>query len=144
MIYSLKTLKKKQDKAEKNGIKVIMLGRKEDPELEAVPEVGKKYYAYDDGKIRPSREYEVVILETVSYKALPRKLKKIWQSEVISAHWLYATESDFFVKAESLEDKEPYWFCRTKDGGWFGFGKFLDCGRLDITGELYKIAHTEW
>ena len=39
------------------------------PEVEGhkdpVPEVGKKYYAYDDGKIRPSRECVVIIDELI-------------------------------------------------------------------------------
>lgn len=140
MIHSLRSLKRKQDRARIHGC-VLCCTYPDNQPKEAVPEIDKEYYCYDDGKIRITREYTVVISELISYKRLPRNIKRLWQQEVIGAYWLYATESDYFVKAIDPKRHNEHWFCRTKDGGWFGFGRLFDCGRLDTTGDLYKIAH---
>ena len=106
-----------------------------------IPIVKKQYYAYDDGKIRISREYTVTVKKLLDYTELPKEIKKVWQEEVISCYWLYAPISDLFIYA--TDDKYEYWFCRTKDGGWFGFNETMEQGELDVTGELYKTAHKE-
>ena len=36
--------------------------------LQPVPEVGKEYHAFDDGKIRPSRLEHVKIVEVIPFK----------------------------------------------------------------------------
>lgn len=142
MIYSLKKLNKKQEAArktsERRGFHVIMNWAYEQ---QPIPIVGRQYYAYDDGKIRISREYAVTVQKIFDYTQLPAEIKKVWQEEVISCYWLYAPDSDCFVYA--MDDKYEYWFCRTKDGGWFGFNQTWGNGQLDVTGELYKIAHGE-
>lgn len=100
-----------------------------------VPEVGKEYHAFDDGKIKPSRHSIVRITEVVPFAAVNHKaFLEEWQQEVEDCYWLYAKETDYFVKAEW--DDETSYFVRTKDGGWFSLGWFG--ARLDIDGSLYE------
>ena len=110
--------------------------------LQPVPEVGKEYHAFDDGKIRPSRLEHVKIVEVIPFKECEdEELIKLWYKEVADCYWLYETETDYFVKAKWDQDTDPMYFVRTKDGGWFSMGWFGS--RLDIDGELYKKMK-EW
>ena len=102
--------------------------------LQPVPEVGKEYHAFDDGKIRPSRLEVVDIVELIPFKEADEDLLKDWCKNVAECYWLYASETDYFVKGEY--DDETAYFVRTKDGGWFSMGWFGS--RLDADGELYK------
>jgi hypothetical protein len=108
--------------------------------FQPVPEVGKEYKAFDDGKIRPSRLEVVKILEVIPFKECQdNELISNWTVEVADCYWLYAQETDYFVKAEY--DDETAYFVRTKDGGWFSLGWFGS--RLDIDGSLYEKMK-EW
>ena len=111
--------------------------RREQP----VPEVGKKYHCFDDGKIRFSRHYIVEISEILGYCAFRKKypeLFKNYTSLVKRCYWLYAKSTDFFVVCEHGEDNGLEVFVRTKDGGWFSIGGFMNSGELDVTGNLWK------
>ena len=111
--------------------------RREQP----VPEVGKKYHCFDDGKIRFSSHYIVEISEILGYCAFRKKypeLFKNYTSLVKRCYWLYAKSTDFFVVCEHGEDNEMEVFVRTKDGGWFSIGGFMNSGELDVTGNLWK------
>jgi hypothetical protein len=101
-----------------------------------IPEVGKEYHIFDDGKIRPSRHYIAKILEIIPFEECKDEdLLESWRDEVETCYWLFATETDYFVKAEY--DDEMSYFVRTIDGGWFSLG--FGASRLDIDGSLYKI-----
>jgi hypothetical protein len=100
-----------------------------------VPEVGKEYHVFDDGKISPSRHSIVRITEVIPFADVNHKaFLEEWQQEVQDCYWLYAKETDYFVKAE--RDDETDYFVRTKDGGWFSLGFFG--ARLDIDSSLYN------
>ena len=104
--------------------------------LQPVPEAGKEYYAFDDGKIRPSRLERVKILEVIPFKECQdNALISNWTVEVTDCYWLYALETDYFIKAEGDDDSHLYYFVRTTDGGWFSLGYWAS--RLDIDGSLY-------
>jgi hypothetical protein len=109
--------------------------------LQPVPEVGKEYHIFDDGKISPSRHYTAKITEVIPFeKCEDLELMSKWADEVIECYWLFATATDYFVKAVSDYDKNLLYFVRTTDGGWFSID-YPDCwmgARLDIGGELYK------
>ena len=107
--------------------------------LQPVPEVGKEYHAFDDGKIRPSRLEVVKITELIPFDKADEELINEWKQEVEECYWLYATETDYFAKGEW--DDETSYFVRTEDGGWFSLGWFGS--RLDIDGDLYKKM-IEW
>ena len=106
--------------------------------LQPVPEVGKEYHAFDDGKIRPSRLEHVKIVEVIPFKeCTDNALISTWTEEVTECYWLYAQETDYFVKAICVQpDTGAQWFVRTEDGGWFSMGWWGS--RLDVDGELYK------
>lgn len=104
-----------------------------------LPEIGKTYDCYDDGKIRESRRYEVTITEIIPFKEADEELLNSWKEKAKDCHWLYAEETDYFIKFKSTEsEEEPYGvFAKTKDGGWFGLGNWWNSGRLDLYGS-YK------
>lgn len=105
-----------------------------------VPEVDKEYHTFDDGKIKPSRHSIVTITEVIPFKECKdNALMSDWAEEVTECYWLYADETDYFVKGEY--DDEVSYFVRTKDGGWFSLGFFGS--RLDIDGSLYAKM-IEW
>ena len=106
-----------------------------------IPEVGKVYHIFDDGKIKPSRHYIAKILELVPFEECQdAELINAWKHEVEECYWLYATETDYFVKAESDFDELPLYFARTEDGGWFSldYPGWWRSARLDADGSLYQ------
>ena len=107
--------------------------------LQPVPEVGKEYRAFDDGKIRPSRLEVVKITELIPFDKADEELINEWKQNVEECYWLYATETDYFAKGEW--DDETSYFVRTEDGGWFSLGFWAS--RLDADGSLYEKM-IEW
>lgn len=113
--------------------------------LQPIPEVGKEYHIFDDGKISPGRHYMATIVEVIPFETCDnRVLLETWAMEVQACEWLYNTATDYFVKAESDFDENPLYFVRTKDGGWFSidFPGYWMGARLDIDGKLYKEMRT--
>lgn len=107
-----------------------------------VPEVGKEYHVFDDGKIKPSRHGIVRVTEVIPFTEVNHEaFLEEWRQEVMDCYWLYATDTDYFIKAEYDDEEEPSYFVRTKDGGWFSLGWFG--ARLDIDGSLYSKM-LEW
>lgn len=116
-----------------------------------VPKVGEVRHFFDDGKMRESRHYMATITKVIPYKKASQKLKKVWKKERWSCYWLYAYETDYFIKASIPKyDEMPIWFARTKDGGWFSidFMGWWMSGRLMEAGfdfeEWKKEVEMEW
>lgn len=110
----------------------------------SVPEKGKTYHFFDDGKIGFSRHYLATVEKVVPMKYVRKKMRRLyiaWVHAAISCYWVYAAKSDYAVKC-SIEkfDDNPIWFFRTKNGGWFSidYPNFWMSGELDITGEFFK------
>ena len=112
-----------------------------------IPQIGKTYKFYDDGKA--SREYDAIVTKIVSkddaktimFKAyldednelstyydneldneytFEKSLYSIWQDEVKNTDWLFAEDTDYFVECSIPDyDEYPIWFAGTKSGGWF-------------------------
>ena len=102
-----------------------------------VPEVGKEYHAFDDGKIRPNRHETAKIIEVMPFiECEDNELISHWTEEITDCYWLYAQETDYFVKAVMDFSEKPQYFVRTKDGGWFSLGWLGS--RLDVDGSLYQ------
>lgn len=101
-----------------------------------IPEVGKTYNCFDDGKISESRLYKVTITEIIPFEEADDDLLKLWK-EKLESYWLF-NKTDYFIKFKSTESKEEPngIFARTKDGGWFGLGNWWNSGTLDIDGTL--------
>ncbi len=108
-----------------------------------LPEIGKTYNCFDDGKIRESRMYQVTINEIVPFEKADNELLELWEEEGLLVYWLFE-KTDYFIKFTSNEFKdEPKGvFARTKDGGWFGLCNYWNSGRLDIDGSLTESLST--
>lgn len=96
-------------------------------------EIGKSYNVFDDGKITKSRLYQVKVTEIVPFNEIDSDTLEQWKQEVKHCHWLYANNTDFFIKTWNGADTET--FVRTLDDGWFSMG-FMCSGRLDFDGSL--------
>ena len=92
-----------------------------------LPKVNQIYNCFDDGKINHSRLYTVNVKEVVSFNKIDNITLKEWKEEVKQCYWLYAEETDYFIKTENGEDGDAV-FVRTKDGGWFSIGEFMNRG----------------
>lgn len=137
---------KEKKKLEEKG---FYCGNMERDHKMPLPEVNKIYTAYDDGKISPSREYKVKILDILTYKQLPKEIKKLWKEEVVHYFWLFSPKSDYFIKAVKLkvDGEEEQWFVRTHGNTWFGLNSNSDgwcsyCGELDVDGSLRQSAES--
>lgn len=112
--------------------------------LRPIPEIGKKYHCFDDGKITFSRHYIIEVIEVLGQMTFKRKypkLFKVWIDESKYCYWLYSRSTDKFVVAKDItESASPIQvFVRTKQGGWFSISESpLYCGILDITGDLWN------
>lgn len=105
--------------------------------MKDIPKIGQTYNCFDDGKISYGRLYTVDVKEIVKFSEIDEETLSIWKERVSSSHWLFASKTDVFVKTENGEDGDAV-FVRTKNGGWFSIGAFMNSGRLDVDGELTK------
>lgn len=128
-----------------------------------VPEVGKDYHFFDDGKITRSRHYIATIKRIITkeeaksiifelteyfhtdngddYYNYKSSLYDIWKNETEEYDWIIAKDTDYIVEAAIPEyDDNLIYFVRTKDGGWFSMNiqSGWQGGRLDIDGKLYE------
>ena len=135
--------------------------------LKSIPEVGKFYHFFDDGKLSPERHYICKVEQIVSesnandiiIKDIPvwddnnecyrekSTLTDCWLKEKECKNWIYAPITDYFVEVSCPKyDKYNLWFARAKDGGWFSLDIQSDWqgGRLDVTGEIYDDIIKYW
>jgi hypothetical protein len=100
-----------------------------------IPKVNTQYNCFDDGKISEGRLYTVDVKEVIPFIEIGEKDLEKWQEAVKRYHWLFSEKTDYFIKTENGEDGDAL-FVRTKDGGWFSTGDFMNSGRLDVDGTL--------
>ena len=114
--------------------------------LSPLPEIGKTYNCFDDGKISESRRYEVEILDIVPFDKVDIRTKREWQRKVKNCFWLFEPITDYFIFADSYESDGDFdddtpticAFARTKTGDWYSIGDWMDSGLLDVDGSLTK------
>ena len=114
--------------------------------LQPVPEVGKVYHAFDDGKIRPTRHMLVRVDDVIPNAHMKPWMKAVVYYESLKHDWLFNGYTDYVVKCTwTVENKgksedRPLWFIRTKDGGWFcaEVDNYMDGCVLDVTGKLWN------
>ena len=108
-----------------------------------LPEVGKTYYAFYDGKVRRSRCHRVKLTKVLPFNEVDKELSADIKEEQEVCDWLYAPQTDYVVFGSTVEEDgtlEPddeQVFIRTNDDGWFSLGFFAS--RLDIDGSLYAL-----
>lgn len=118
--------------------RTVLYSRKK--HMKPVPEVGKKYHCFDDGKIRFSRHFIIQVDEVLGCIQFKKKYPKefeAYREEAKRCYWLYSTHSDKFIITHSGENNELGVYVRTKRGGWFGIGAWWNSAELDATGELW-------
>ena len=113
-----------------------------------LPELYKKYYCYDDGKITHSRQYQVLVTDIIDYSSISEDLSKLCALALEQYSYLYKPEQKYVVIGVSYEQPIPTIsiFLETKGGLWFSIGDkeddFLNCywnsGLLDIDGSFTK------
>lgn len=139
---------------------------------ERIPVIGKQYHFFDDGKITHSRHYMATVVDIISPEQAKDikmnyqnmnilvSLYTIWREEIddhrqgehfkvltsrpmnVGDPWLYAEETDYFVKCSIPEyDENDIWFVRTINGGWFSLNTVNTwmAGRLDVSGKLFDM-----
>jgi len=103
--------------------------------MKEVPKVNQTYNCFDDGKISYSRLYTVDVVGVIPFSEIDEDTFNKWKEQTSNCDWLFAKETDYFVKTENGEAGDAV-FVRTIDGGWFSIGDFLNSGRLDIDDSL--------
>lgn len=127
--------------------------------MDMLPEIGKTYYCFDDGKITYSRRYKVVVGQVIPFEEASQHMKNLWQQQITELDFLelFAKETDFFIVGICYEKSYPTLslFVRTVDGGWFGLGELTEndkgeeyfdwwgSGRLDVDGHLNASLEKE-
>lgn len=130
-----------------------------------IPEVGKEYHFFDDGKTSPSRHYicrcervitpeeaKNIIFEPKDYDSEEEKthqttLYDIWKDEVSDCYWLFSEDTDFFVEISCPNyDDHMLWVARTKGGGWFTLDiqSWWQGGEVDVTGDIFNDTVEYW
>ena len=109
--------------------------------MQPVPEVGKKYHCFDDGKISFSRHFIIQVDEVLGHQQFKKKYPEEFQQyrqAVKNYYWLYSTHSDKFIITYKGEHNEFGVYVRTKQGGWFGIGDYWNSAKLDVTSEIWE------
>jgi len=102
-----------------------------------IPELNKTYNCFDDGKITLSRLYTVDVIAIIPFGKIDAKTLNEWKERIEESPWLFAKETDYFIKTINGEDGDAT-FVRTIDNRWFSIGSFMNSGLLDIDGSLTK------
>ena len=134
--------------------------------LKPIPEIGKQYHFFDDGKVSYSRHSMAMVVAIIPVEEAKHKtfinwshepidenagtylcektvesLYDIWQTAVEEIDWVFSEETDCFICCAIPEyDNNLIYFARTHDGGWFSLDiqSSWQGGRLDVTGEIYQ------
>ena len=108
-----------------------------------VPSIGRKYFAFNDGKVRPSRTVVIKITDIFNEKTIVDHIYDLWREESENCDFLYSSETDYFIYGEDIEHPEDiYVFARTNDGGWFSFNQGFGDVSLDTTGRQFNVMKT--
>ena len=141
--------------------------REKTDNMKPVPEIGKYYHFWDDGKCGQSRHYICKVENLIKVKdaksimvSVPEyndetkqndfirtTLYERWKEQVNGHDWLYTEDTDYFVEISCPNyDENNLYAVRTKDGGWFTIDvqSFWQGGRLDVTGEIYESVLDDW
>lgn len=117
---------------------------------QVLPEVGKRYHFFEDGKSGPSRHFIIEITNIVPFEDITDgELLDAYDAEVEECDFLYAPETDYFIYGrkvleDNTLDEEDFIFIRTDYGGWFSFGHLLDDGLLDVDSSKYSAIAEYW
>lgn len=110
-----------------------------------IPEIGKTYAFFDDGKTGLSRRYKATVTGIIPFhliKANHPVLYCSWRREARCAPNLYAKETDYFVECfvPKYEDGYLIYCVRDVNDGWFSIDHPHGwmSGLLDVDGEYSR------
>ena len=111
--------------------------------MKPIPEVNKIYHAYDDGKLRSSRQYEVKVTEVIPFNNADKEVIDSWELELDGYDYSLSKETDYFIKAVAIDEKmnpkgTQEIYVRSISSGWLSLG-FMYCSELDVDGELTEL-----
>lgn len=114
-----------------------------------IPEVGKTYAFFDDGKTELSRRYKATVTGIIPFHLVKEKFPDLyykWKNEIVDADFLYAKKTDYFVECSipKYESDDFVYFVRDISSGWFSidFPHSWMSGLLDVDGEYSKKNDT--
>ena len=117
---------------------------------QALPEIGKRYHFFEDGKSGPSRHFIIEITNIIPFESITDgELLDAYDAEIEECDFLYAPETDYFIYGrkvleDNTLDEEDFIFIRTDYGGWFSFGHLFDDGLLDVDNSKYNAIAEYW
>lgn len=106
-----------------------------------IPEIGKTYAFFDDGKTGLSRRYKATITGIIPFHLIKEKYSELycrWKSEIVGTADLYANLTDYFVECSIPKYEDGFvYFVRDKNDGWFSidYPHAWTSGLLDVDGE---------
>lgn len=106
-----------------------------------IPEIGKIYAFFDDGKTGLSRRYKATVIDIIPSNVVEEKMPELfagWKENLNEADFLYAPITDFFIKCSIPKyDNNFVYFVRDKSDGWFSidYPHGWMSGALDVDGE---------
>ena len=109
-----------------------------------IPEIGKTYSFFDDGKTGLSRRYKATVLDKIPFEVVEELYPELfagWKENLEECGLLYAPTTDFFVKcAIPKYDDDFVYFVRDTRGDWFSidYPHGWMSGLLDVDGEYGK------
>lgn len=111
--------------------------------MKNLPDIGKVYNYFDDGKIKETRKMECIITEIIPFDKIDSENLELWKEEINECDWLYKKETDYFIKADlKITDNEieKIVFVRMLQDNWFSLGWWS--GQLDVDGSLTQSLTT--
>lgn len=109
-----------------------------------MPEIGKTYAFFDDGKTGFSRRYKATVLDITPSNVVEKFCPELfaeWKENVEAADFLYAPITDFFIRCSIPKYDDGFvYFVRDKTNGWFSidYPHGWMSGLLDVDGEYSK------
>lgn len=130
--------------------------------MKPIPDIGKYYHFWDDGKTSLTRHYicrceRIIPFYGFTQYRLTRfdydkkglvgdTLLNFWKDCVSKYGWIFAQQTDCAVVCSCPKyDKDELYFFRTKSGGWFSADRtsFWQAGELDVDGEIFRRVMDE-
>lgn len=106
-----------------------------------IPEIGKTYAFFDDGKTGLYRRYKATVTGIIPFHLIKTRYPELyrrWKNEIVGTSDLYAKSTDYFVECSIPKyDDEFVYFVRDTKGGWFSIDYPYGwmSGLLDVDGE---------
>ena len=130
--------------------------------MKPIPDIGKYYHFWDDGKTSLTRHYicrceRIIPFYGFTQYRLTRfdydkkglvgdTLLNFWKDSVSKYDWIFAQQTDCAVVCSCPKyDKDELYFFRTKSGGWFSADRTSSwqAGELDVDGEIFRRVMAE-